>query len=366
MLAGFGLAGGDGLLAARGDFAEIWAGSRAIVLGRDPYDTATWTATLAELAGRFTPVPAFVYPPYVALALLPLALLPLGTAALAWTAFGVSAASVALGAAVRSFGVPPRAAFLLGFALLASGPAAATYAQGQWDFFVLAFTLGAATLARRFPLLAGVAAGAVLAKPQLALFSLWALVRASRARPGLGFGVGLAIVAAAIALTIAATPAWWASWLGSATTGFVSVRPLRAATLGTLLVEPLGLAGALAAAAIVFGLVAIALYFDGRGAPGLAVGLTLGVAAAPYAQAYDHLLLIAPLAIASGAAARRSVRRAELIAGTGVIILVVVWTALYAGVVERGSDPYGALIPLAVFGSIAGALWRQRRERDTR
>ena len=63
------------------DFSGFWAGARALVTGRDPYDAATWMGTTVALGTQAPDTAVYGYPPWVALALTPLALLPLEAAA---------------------------------------------------------------------------------------------------------------------------------------------------------------------------------------------------------------------------------------------------------------------------------------------
>src|SRR5205823_14468685 len=59
------------------DFSGFWAGGRALVLGADPHDPTTWTATVARMGTQPPDTPVYGYPMWVALAFVPLALFPL-------------------------------------------------------------------------------------------------------------------------------------------------------------------------------------------------------------------------------------------------------------------------------------------------
>ena len=73
------------------DLSRIWAGPRALLTGADPYDPATWAATAHALGTLPPDTPVYIYPPWVALVLVPLALLPLNVASLTWLVASVVA-----------------------------------------------------------------------------------------------------------------------------------------------------------------------------------------------------------------------------------------------------------------------------------
>ncbi len=333
-------------LVDRNDFAEHWVGAHALLDGGDPYDPARWPDLLAATGRRPSSV-AYPYPPYVAVALVPFALLPLGPAAALWTVLGVGLAALALRALLRSAGVAPPAQLLIGMALLVSEASLITLAQGQLSFY-LAAALAAAVAAQRSGRgeLAGLAAWAFAVKPQVFLFAGWSVVATAVARRQRALLATLAAGAAAVLASVLLLPRVWSEW--SAVLGpLVAAQPPRIATLLTLFGALLGEPGRVVAALLAVALTLVALRAAPRGDH--PVWLALSVAAAPYAQRHDQVALLVPLALAVGAVTRDSERLALALCVAGVVLLVPVAALLYAVGVARDADPYGALVPLALF-----------------
>jgi hypothetical protein len=337
-------------LASHGDFAEQWSAARLILEGGQPYDPATWQASAARLAGRASDSAVFIYPPYVALALVPLATLPVAAAATLWVAAGLIFAVLGIRSLLRMY-VPPHPAVgaLIGLTLVTSGPALLTLAQGQWGFLLVACGAAAVIAQRGDDGPTGAAAMVpFLLKPQLAPLVVLAFARGygGRARrPYLGVIGAAALV---ILVTILALPSWWLGWYEGAI-GFAATHPIRTTTLATTSEALLGAGGPIVAAAATITAVAVALAFDRRGDAHAAVWLATAVLVAPYIQAYDHLLLVVPLVIAIGLAGRRSPRASLVIAFAGAAMLVVGATASAEITIRSGRDVVGV------------GLWPDRR-----
>ncbi len=343
------LAGGLNVppLATHGDFAEQWTAARIVLNGGDPYDATTWRADAARLAGRASDAAAFVYPPYVTLALTPFALLPLPVAATVWIVLSVMAAAIALRRLLQEYPAHPLAAFGYGLALLASGPAVLALAQGQWDFLLLASVCYAGVGALRSgPSIA--AASLLVAKPQIAPFALIGLARSCDDATRRRLGIALGIVLTAIVLT-AIRLDWWGEWLRGAF-GFQAARPIRTTTIGTLL-EPLGLVGA--ALVLVLIALAVTIAWRARGPAALAPWLAASVLLAPYVQAYDHLLLVPPVAIATARA-----RSGAFLAVIAILVLIAGEFAVAAVTLDTGRDVVGALVPLTIWALVILAAKR--------
>jgi alpha-1,2-mannosyltransferase len=348
-------------LAAHGDFAEQWAAARSILEGSQPYDPTTWHGLAARLAGRASDSPVFIYPPYVALALVPLAVFPVATAATVWLLAGLVLAALALRGLIAqrpSGGVLLPALF--GFALVSSGPSLLALAQGQLDFVLLAaIAAGTAAILRTHAVAAGAASVVLLLKPQLAPLVILAF---ARALDGPRRGTYLWVVSggiAAILITVAIVPSWWLGWLRGLT-ALAGAQPIRTTTLATTFEALAGPTGIVLAALVVISAVAISLAFDRRSEGHLVVWLATAVLIAPYVQAYDHLLLIVPLALASGVLAPRAPRVAVGVGMAGAAILFVGAPFAAAVTIARGQDTVGALIPLAVWLLLVVALWPYR------
>lgn len=344
-------------LAARGDFAEQWAAARFTLEGGDPYDPAVWRDAAARLAGRASDARAFVYPPYVTLALTPLALLPLPAAATLWVGASVVLAIVALGRLLRAYRVTqPLVTFAFGLALLGSGPALLAIAQGQWAPLLVAAVAWA--VADRPRGSAPYASLALLFKPQLAPLAIVALLRESPGRARTRVLIALGALLAVVAVSFAALAPLWISWYRGIG-GFAATPPIRTTTLPTTLDALVGAAAPVLAAAVVLVAVAVCLTVP-RGDAALALWLATAVLIAPYIQAYDHLLLLPPLVIATGIAGRRSQPMAAAIALAGCALLVAGGLLAAGTTMTRGGDVFGAIVPLGIWSLVALVAWGQR------
>lgn len=344
------------------DFSGIWAGGRALVLGRDPYDAGGWIATATALQGQVPQTAVYGYPGYIAVALAPLGLLPLPLAALVWTIGGVTLAAIALGLLLRRVvpGMPPLHG-LFGATLLLSQPGFTSFYDGQWSFLLVAATAGLVlALGARRPLLAGACGALLLAKPHLFAVALVPLARAAAVRGAgravaVAAGAGLVLAAASLALM----PAWPAAFVAHA--GAPRLGSPRVTTLPVAAGDLAGpLAGALALGAILLA-VAVASRFRSTGDAYLGAWLAASFAAAPYAWSYDQLVLLVPLAIASGAAARRR-PGLGVAAGAGGCALLLVGGLLLHGVAAgpRGSESFNAFVGAAVVLIVLVAAWPER------
>ena len=343
---------------AANDFSGIWAGGRAIVLGLDPYDPATWQATALSLQGQLPESRVYGYPGWIALAMVPLGALPLRVAALAWTIVGIALAATAIRALLRDR-VPglPAVHALAGVTLLLSQPAFVAFYNGQWSFVLLALTSFAVLQLHRRPALAGMAgAAALLAKPQLFLLALPVLARNATGRAAVA---ALVVVLAAVVAALALAPGWPGAYVEHVLAARLPGRP-RATTLPTALFDLFGPAGLWLAAATLIGL-ALASIRLGRGDAGLAVALALSVAFAPYAWSYDQLLLLVPLILACGVLRRgdRSGALALATAGTSLLLVAALLLhGLYAD--PRASESLNGLVSGAVAVLVTALLLRHR------
>lgn len=356
------LAGGLSVppLAVHGDFAEQWAASRFALEGGNPYDTTAWRDAAARLAGRASDATAFAYPPYVTIALLPLAALPLEIAATIWVAASLLLSALALRSLLRALPpLHPLIALAFGFALFASGASLLALAQGQSDLLLFAGVAWSIAALKRG---GDIAPGAVtlLLKPQLAPFTLLGLARATsgHARRRLAIGIGIAL--ALIGITVVPRMEWWTDWVRGIAT-FQSAPPIRSATLATL-TAPFGLVGVIAMLTIITVSVGLALRLPRIAS--LPVWLATSVLIAPYAQSYDHLLLLPAVVLASGMAARRSQRAAAIVAGSGVATLVLGGSIIAGATASAGHDVLGALVPLAVWCLVAVVALSRRKGQD--
>ena len=343
---------------AANDFSGIWAGGRAIALGLDPYDPATWQATARSLQGQVPESRVYGYPGWIAVAMVPLGALPLRVAALMWTIVGIALAALAIRSLLRDR-VPglPAVHALAGVTLLLSQPAFVAFYNGQWSFVLLALTSVAVVQLHRRPALAGVAgAAALLAKPHLFLLAVPVLVWNAPRRAAVA---ALAVVAAAVVVSLLLAPGWPPAYVEHVLNARLPGRP-RATTLPTALFDLFGPAGLWLAAATLI-VLAVASVRLGRGDAGLAVALALSVAFAPYAWSYDQLLLLVPLILACGLLRRgsRTLSLALATAGTSLLLVVALLLhGLYADL--RASESLNGLVSGTLAVLVTALLLRRR------
>jgi hypothetical protein len=356
------------------DFSGIWAGPRAIVTGHDPYDPSTWRPLSVALGTQLFNTPVYIYPPWVGVPLIPLGLLPLPVASAVWLVAGLAGAVLALRLALREL-LPDRPGdhAVAAFALLMSWVGLLSLILGQWGYLLVAALFGAVLALRRgHPTLAGLAALAFLAKPQLFLLTApaFAVHALWPERPGQGpprdgvRAVGV-MVAGALALVIAGwlvTPSWWPTWVQIVLPQ--QTRPF-SDTVPALLVTLIGDAGLVLAPFVVLALTAVALTFHPRGLAWMAVWPVLSLLAAPYTNSYDQIVLIVPIVLAAGVLHGRAPRASRAVLWAGAAVLLVATPLMYRVALIRHSETYGALVSLAVFAIVIAALWRYRREGAT-
>jgi len=355
------------------DFSRIWAGPRAVILGHDPYDPASWPAT-AQALGTLAPdtaIPVYPYPLWVVLVLLPIGLVPLPVAALLWLVASLTAAITGLHALLREY-LPerPGAHALAGATLLLSWVGLLCLIGGQFAFMLIGVLSAIVVCLRsgRFGA-AGVAAAALAAKPQLFVFSapalalhaLWPARGRVIARDGLRFvAVAVGVFAVPFVLSFVVRPGWFPEWLRFAGSALIPDSDTIPALLLTV-----GGEGALRLAPIaLLVLIAIGLCFHPRSDAWLPVWLALSSAGVLYSNSYDHILLIVPIVMASGVAAHRSRLASWIVLGLGALVLLVVTPLMYQLALMRHSETYGVLVPLAVLAIIVIALWPLRRTRE--
>jgi glycosyl transferase family 87 len=376
-LIAFGVIGRRLEMIGSDDFSRIWAGPRAIILGHDPYDPVTWPAT-AQALGTLAPdteIPVYPYPLWVVLVLLPLGLMPLPVAALLWLVASLTAGITGLHALLRDY-LPerPGAHALAAATLLLSWVGLLNLIIGQWGFLLIGVLCATAVCLRSGrPGSAGAAAAVLAAKPQLFMFTapaltlhaLWPARGRAVARDGVRFILAAAAVfAIPFVLSFIVRPGWFPEWLRFAGSALLPDSDTIPALLFTV-----GGEGALRAAPVaVLILIAIGLCFHPRSDAWLPVWLALSSAGVLYSNSYDHILLIVPIVMAAGVAARRSRRTSWIVLGLGAFVLLIVTPLMYELALARHSETYGVLVPLAVVAIIVIALWplRQVREAATR
>ncbi len=349
------------------DFSYIWAGARAVLDGHDPYRGADWLATVARYGTQRVPEGFYVYPPHVALALLPLAALPLPVASQIWTLGGMALAAVALRRLLRAAAPGrPVVATLAGLALFASQPGIASYWSGQWTFLLLAALAFAVVGAIEGGAPSSAMALVLLGKPHLFPLAAVGLVRAHLARGRRRLVAALALAAGMVVVVpLLLLPGWLGAWLGDfGRTRVYGGRP--PTTVPTALHDVLGAPGTVLGVLILLAALAVALRLDPRRRATLAVWTALSLAAPLYSWSYDHLLLLVPLVMACGGLAHLSARRAAIVGATALASFLLLPNLLYVVATVRQNESFSAVVPFGVFlFTAAVAIHARGRSPDT-
>lgn len=345
------------------DFSGIWAGPRLLVTGGDPYDPNTFVRASDALGALHPATVVYIYPGWVAVLLAPFGALDLVSANIAWTAVSVAVASIGLLVLLESYGGrQPLVYALLGFTLIGSEPGITAFYSGQTSLVVTGgLALMAAWLVRGRLSSAGVAAAAMLVKPQhfalaLPALSAVALLRGERRFVYALAGAGLTLAV----LSVLLLPHWPLAWLEHVATTRAS--DVRAANLPTALFDLFGPAGRIAGYAALVASVGAALAF-GRSSAAIAVWVAVSMSVSPYLWVYDHITMIVPLAVAAGMNGERSSRAAMAISVAGMLIMVVAAALLHSFRVDRGESlSLNGLAQFALTMLVIGSLWRFRGE----
>ncbi|TME98321.1 MAG: DUF2029 domain-containing protein [Chloroflexi bacterium] len=344
------------------DFSAIWAGPHALSLGIDPYDPAHWQETVRSFGVQPSGTVVYTYPGWMPLAIFPLGKLSLVTGAYLFLTVTMIFCGVAVWALVHEF-VPPGVVryFLFGFVLFGSEPGIVGFYSGQYTFFLVgAMSLLAVFLHRRRGGWAGLMASAFLVKPHLFALAAPALVRTALRRGIPRFvWVGLAVTALAAVTSTLAYAHWWGEYL--AVGGYQAGNP-KSTVLATALADAYGPLGAIVAVVVLIVAVALALRFDPRTDSYVAVWLALSPAAALYEFAYDQLLPLVPLVIATGMISREKPLRARLFAEFGALVIIVGDTFLHGTTgAERGTLSFNAFPQVLIVALVIGFLWPYRK-----
>ena len=344
------------------DFSGLWAGPRAVLAGVSPWDPSSYPAARVAFDTQRDDASVLNYMPWTVIALLPLGLLPLDIAAWIWMALSMICSAVALRALLREF-LPGRAVAhgALGLALFVGQPGFHTIVLGQWALLLMS-AVAAIVLAVRadHARRAGVAALALLAKPQLFVWTALGLAIPAlfdaRYRRFVVFAV--AVGGALVVSAWLAYPDWFGAWIAD----IPARRTGRSAVLLSALGQLFGVPGRVLAIAVIGVGLALASRFVPGSDPWISIWLALSSAGAIYSWSYDHVLLFVPLIMAAGvlAAAGREVAARRLAIG-GALTLLLVSPVFYALGVWRHDETFSVAVPVAFFVAIAWSLWPYRR-----
>ena len=339
-------------------FHDVWCfyhGGQAVLLHRDPYDPAVWSALTADqtyvVAGRIVKPPcpgAFAYPYWTAIVFAPLALLPFDLASLIWSILSLAAAALGIAWCWRAAGGGRGGiALVYGALVLGSLPFLRLVTIGQLSGILLALVGGLALALRRArPALAGAALGGLLLKPQLwAVLSAVVVARAPRRGRLLAGGATAALALALPSLLL--FPEWPLRWAGEVLGHRVEMaRPLP--SIWSLSAQLTG-SPAAGAAVVVIVLALTWALVRGRAIHPVtlaALAIPFSLATAPYVYTYDHLALALTWAATCVFAARSRPAARRLVLAALVIAASVAPWVLYVLSVSEESDTPNAVAPL--------------------
>lgn len=334
------------------DFFPFWAAGRLLLVGANAYDADVLRAAFVEggSLGHAFGGP-FAYPLPAAILSLPYALMPFDLAAPMWLVSQLALCAAALWSLSRRlFGRHLRRDAPLLFALVGSMPATVqTVAIGNVGGFLLAITAGAlALLLARRPMRAGAVLGLGVFKPHVFLVLAPMLLVRSRYRVFIALG-GATTSLGLVAVSFLVQPGWLGGWLG-AIDALGSKEVAHANVWGPFPPEWRWLGWVLLAA---LGIATIA--WSRRVRPSVAEGygaaVALSLLAAPYLWTHYFTMLAVPIAVVLAAAPDTVPRRSVALVSLALSSVVVPWV-LYADTYRTGQEPFGAVVPIALFGLI--------------
>ena len=342
------------------DFSGVWSGPSTFLLGVSPWDPARYSDVAISLGTKTPDAFVYDYMPWVMIFVLPLALVPLEIAAWIWMLIGITAATFALRAMLRTF-LPGTAVAhgALGLSLFVGQPGFHAVVLGQWSLLLMSAVAATVLLLRAgHARLAAIPSLLFMAKPQLFVFTALGLGYGALRRPVFRRYVifTLVIALAIVAVSWLLVGDWLSPWLAD----IPGRRTLRSAVLPSALGELFGPIGRwVAALLILFGAFLASRFTPGSDAS-LAAWIGLSSAGAIYSWSYDQVLLYVPLVIAAGVLARTSPQAATRFALVWAGVFLVVSPILYAIGVDRHDETFSCIVPDAAFIAIVALLWRQR------
>ena len=354
-----------------GDHFVFWFAGHLVFTGASPYDLSSW-----QLIRTYGPTPEgavvnvlyavsdshleslWAHPPWTALAMVPFGALPLTVGVLAWHAVLVIAGLVALVAGAYAVGLRPGLAFAVALPAVAlSNPFVTAMRTGHFDVLVVlgAVLLTIGLVRSRAPL---VVTGALLAvlKPHVILLlvpaAAWTLIRARAWGTILATTVPLgAMAAVSVAFVPQYLPRLFARLDVKLENGLATTWELGRQLAPS---QPLALAVLLIVLTFVSALVVDrATPVERRTGVRMALAMALSLVVAPYANAYDGVVL-APLAfVAFGFLERRPIA----LAVAGIAVVVLSWWLSVGLVAQWGSQSATAIVPIGtVVGTACMAL----------
>jgi hypothetical protein len=344
-----------------GDFSQFWVAARVFVSGGNPYDPATWGANVTRLGGQDATTPVFLYPAWVVFLIAPLGLFELPTAATIWLVGTLLFASVGLYRLLRARAPQlPLVHTLVGFTLVGSESGIVNFFSGQWSFFLIgALSFLSLFLYQGHAARAALAAGAMLIKPQLFVLAGPALLYLAIARGQRRIALlVVALTGAAIAASAVVLPRWWEPW---SSVPRERAGNIRSASLPNAMRDTFGDGGFIVAIVLLLVLVGLALAYSPRSHAAWPVWLVVSLNVAPYVFAYDHVVLLVPVALAAAILGEHGQGWALLFTAACFVVLVIGGTLLHAfPSAQHHTLSYNGAVPFGIAVLVVGALWPHR------
>src|SRR4051812_8297123 len=167
------------------DFSGVWSGPSTYLLGISPWDPARYSDVAISLGTKTPDALVYDHMPWTMFAVMPLALVPLEVAGWIWMILGITAATLALRALLRTF--IPGAALAhgaLGLALFVGQPGFHAVVLGQWSLLLMS-GIAATVLALRAgrARLGALTSLVMLFKPQIFVFTALGLAYGALRKP---------------------------------------------------------------------------------------------------------------------------------------------------------------------------------------
>jgi hypothetical protein len=211
------------------DFYDFWAGGRAIVEGRNPYNPADWKAIRSAFEGDWVANSFSVYPLLTNLLFAPLSLLPLSIAASVWLILSqfMVLGSVLLCITSADFEGWRRYLIFILIGVILFRPTIVTVRNGQLGgFLLLLLSLSIWLWKRGHWFLGGLTLGFFATKPSLAVpfflvFGIWFLIKR---RWNVIGGMVISVVLLFVSFLIFDID-WFFAWLASGSNKLVLMEP---------------------------------------------------------------------------------------------------------------------------------------------
>jgi hypothetical protein len=356
------------------DFFDFWAGGRAIVEGKDPYNPADWSAIRESLGGTWVAKPASVYPLPVNLFFVPLSLLPIAQAASVWLAISQLLILVAIYLCIQSASFSRWKVYLVpilaGVALFR--PAILTVRNGQLSAILLAvLSLAIWLWAKGRFSLGGFVIGFLTLKPSVAITILPFVCIWLVAKRRWGAIVGLCgSVIGLMGLSLLVDGNWIIPWLSSCR----QTMGQTAAYMPTLWGLTAQLSGQMEswstlgmALFLVLTILTVVLFLRTKAFGEIYVlsclVLPMAIFMTPHIWNYDQVLLIISMIFLIAASDRIGIP--FLINGLSFLVLDCLAIALLALAAEVGHDVWSSLVPLSIVG-LALSLWQFARRKGVK